>query len=87
MVIFEKIKNALKLIGIDLKQMKSFILGVIPYLKDLYMFNKKIKRENDVYQRNVTLKPMLGDKEASAGSVKGHYVFARHIRIKKSNKQ
>lgn len=62
----------LKLLGIDPKQFKTFILGYSWYLSDYKELKKQLKQENDGFKFGI-FKPCLNEKTKAGGTAKGHY--------------
>jgi len=80
-----RINNCFLIYGINLIKLIRTIYGFPLYISDYIFFRQKIKKK-DPYWQNISLYPIVDERFASSGTVKGHYfhqdlVIAQRIYI------
>jgi len=71
MIVINKIKSFLSLIGINIHQIKMSIKGSIPFIKDYKEFKRQFRKQKDF--TSIGFYPLFADRYDSAGVASGHY--------------
>lgn len=87
--IIKKTLALLRLVGLDFNKLKSFVIGIIPYLLDFYKFKRQGNGASEFPFG--TPCPVLSDSSDGAGVSSGHYfhqdlLVARKIYINSPDK-